>query len=85
MGAPNKALREWLAAATQGEATQLAKDAKTSVAQLRHYASGRRSPSAAAAQRIAHASRRFSPVLRLDQRDLCAACGRCPFAGLVAR
>jgi hypothetical protein len=85
MGAPNTALQEWLDAATPGEIVQLAKDAKTSVPQLRHIAKGRRAASAALAQRLAHASRRFNPALRLDQRQLCAACGKCPYAGLVAK
>jgi hypothetical protein len=85
MGTPNKALREWLDAATPGERSQLAKDARTSVKQLRHIAAGRRNASAALAQRLAHASRRLNPVLRLDQRQLCEACGKCPFAGLVAK
>lgn len=85
MGAPNKALKVWLDTASTEEARQLAKAARTSVAQLRHYAHGRRQPSAAAAQRIAHASRAFNPLLRLDQRQLCAACGACPYANMVAK
>lgn len=80
MFAPNKALREWLEAATPAQATQLAKAAKTSVLQLRHISKGRRRASAALAQRIAHASRSMNPALRLDQRELCEACGACPFA-----
>jgi transcriptional regulator with XRE-family HTH domain len=95
MPSPNKALRFWLFAATPDQVKQLAKDARTSVAQLRHIAHGRRAASADLAQRIAHASselRRRTPhgfdaggmEIRqpplLDQTELCAACAKCPLA-----
>lgn len=81
MGTPNTELQSWLEAATPGERSQLAKDAKTSIKQLRHIAAGRRNASAALAQRLAHASQRLNPALQLDQRRLCQACGKCPLAG----
>lgn len=85
MAAPNKALRAWLIEATPDQTRRLAKEAKTSVAQLRHIAHGRRAASAALAQRIAHASQYdygdlgASPLPML-QVELCEACGRCPLA-----
>jgi len=85
MARPNTALRDWLTVATADQARQLAKAAKTSVPQLRHIASGRRKASAALAQRLVHASQQFNLVMRLDQRELCEACGKCPYAGLVAK
>lgn len=99
MPAPNKALRHWLIAATPDQIKQLAKGARTSVAQLRHIAHGRRAASADLAQRIAHASvevRQSSPSgfdeggrelptpVYLDQTELCAACARCPIAARMA-
>ena len=83
MATPNKALRAWLDAATPDQTRELAKAAKTSVLQLRHLAAGRRKASAALAQRIAHASLWKNGIQwprPLDQRELCEACGRCPFA-----
>jgi hypothetical protein len=85
MATPNKSLREWLEAANPVERKRLAIDAGTSVKQLEHIASGRRNASAALAQRLAHSSRQFNPALRLDQRELCTACGQCPYAGMVSK
>jgi transcriptional regulator with XRE-family HTH domain len=99
MPAPNKALKTWLSAAAPEQIKQLARESKTSVAQLRHIAHGRRAASADLAQRIAHASavvrhsspRGFAeggaeirPPAYLDQTELCAACGRCPIAARMA-
>jgi hypothetical protein len=84
MSSPNKALRKWLDEATPAQRKSLAKEAKTSVPQLYHIASGRRKASAALAQRIAHASgwgRVLAPSFApkpIDQRELCDACGKCP-------
>jgi transcriptional regulator with XRE-family HTH domain len=84
MAAPNKALREWLKTATPDQARQLASASKTSVPHLRHIARGRRKASADLAQRLAHASHQFNIILKLDQRELCAACGQCPLAASAA-
>lgn len=81
MATINSALFNWLEKASPEQARQLAKTAKTSVAQLRHIAYGRRRASADLAQRLAHASEtgiRFG--MRLNQRELCVACAKCPIA-----
>lgn len=73
---PN-AMRQWLTQATPEQARALAKAAKTSVAHLRHIATGRRGVSAELAQRLAHAA--TAPKMPpLYQTELCAACARCP-------
>lgn len=89
MPSPNKSLKKWLAEATPDQTKRLAKEAGTSVAQLRHIAHGRRAASASLAQRIAHASQYdygnlgASP-LPMDQRELCDACALCPLATRAA-
>jgi len=82
MRRPNTTMRNWLQAATPNQARELAKAADTSVAHLRHIAAGRRAVSADLAQRLAHASLSIGDYqdLILDQRELCVACGNCPFA-----
>lgn len=86
MPAPNKALTLWLSQSTSHEIKQLAQRAKTSVAQLRHIAHGRRAASAALAQRIAHASEMFpyNVAKPLLQTQLCEACGQCPLAKILS-
>lgn len=78
MARPNIIIRDWLAAATPAEARAFAKRAKTSVPHLRHIAKGRRGITAALAQRLSIASHGMNVALRLQQTDLCAACGACP-------
>jgi len=74
-------IKEWLHFATPDQARAVAKEAGTSVAHLRHVAHGRRRMSADLAQRLAAASMILhKSALRLSQRDLCAACQRCPLA-----
>jgi len=72
---------KWLHTATPDQHKALAKAAKTSVGHLKHIAFGRRGVTAELAIRIAAASYTLKVLaLRLDQRDLCPACGTCPFA-----
>jgi len=78
MRRPSTTMRNWLKTATPAQARALAEAAETSVPHLRHIAAGRRSMSADMAQRVAHASNAYGP--RLNQTDLCEACGRCPLA-----
>lgn len=78
-------LKKWLAMATPKQKQTLAAKADTSVATLAHLASGFRGGSAAAAIRIATASRRASvPAgqenvpMPIDQASICPACKDCP-------
>lgn len=81
MRRPNTTMRDWLHMATPDDAREVAKLADTSVPHLRHIAAGRRNMSAELAQKLAHASRELHVLaLRLDQRELCKACARCPLA-----
>lgn len=74
-------MRKWLTLASIEQTEALAQAAKTSVPHLRHIAAGRRGATAELAQRLAAASYTLKvTALRLDQRDLCEACGVCPFA-----
>ena len=76
---PSTVIAKWLKTATPDQARELAKAAETSVAYLRHVATGRRGMTAEMAQRLAHASKELhTRSLYLDQRALCEACGNCP-------
>lgn len=77
MKKPATAVRDWLSLATPDQARALAKAADTSVPHLRHIAHGRRAPSCDLAWALADASRTLGVrALYLDQRELCAACGK---------
>ena len=78
MASRKNAMLKWLALATPEQKRQLAKAAGTSRAHLTHLGSGFRSASADLAQRLSAASRTLPKPLRLDQQDLCKACGKCP-------
>lgn len=78
MTPPKNAIYKWLQVATTKQVQDVAKAAKTSRAHLRNVATGRRSMSAEFAQTLAHASLILKVrALRLDQRELCKACGVC--------
>lgn len=80
MSKSSTSVSRFLERATPDQARAVAKKAKTSVAHLRHIASGRRGVTADMAQRLAHATTGVPDALRLDQRALCDACARCPLA-----
>lgn len=69
-----KVIRDFLKTATPDEARAVAKEAKTSVAHLRHIASGRRGISCDLAWRLHIGSHNIKGP-RLHQKQLCAACG----------
>ena len=79
MTVPKNAIYKWLKNATPAQKKALAKAAKTSVGQLKHLGSGRRSASAELAQKLAAASHTLHVrALYIDQREVCDACGVCP-------
>ena len=79
MTPPKNAIYKWLQRATPEQKKAFAKAAKTSIAHLRHIATGRRGASAELAQLLAAASKTLHHrSLYLDQRDICKACGVCP-------
>lgn len=79
MSTPKNAVRQWMRRATPVQKKALAKAAKTSLGQLKHLSSGRRSASAGLAQKLAAASHTLGHrALYLDQRDICKDCGTCP-------
>jgi hypothetical protein len=86
MSTKTNAVRKWLRRATPAQKKALAKAAKTSLGQLKHLSSGRRSASAELAQRLAAGSRTLHVrALYLDQREVCKACGVCPLVEPVAK
>ena len=86
MSKSNMVIRKWLRIATPDQTRELAKQAGTSVAYLRHVGAGRRGMTADMAQRLAHGSKQLhTRSLYLDQRSLCEACAKCPIANLARR